>query len=115
VHPKEIAERLRRRYSSSTEKERCVKNLLLHLQGTFRTIYTCKLKDTTASGDAGQGTLTPDEARKSALASGKLPCELVTALIGLDDVQRRTKHHQTTFSTEVGGVLTKGMDSGVGP
>jgi hypothetical protein len=63
VQPKEFVEQLEKRYSTATEKERCVKNLLTHLQGTFKTIYTSKLKANTASGDAGQGTMTPDEAR----------------------------------------------------
>jgi hypothetical protein len=115
VEPREVADRMQAKYISSTDKERCVKNMLQNLQGTFRTIYTSKLKDNTASVDAGQGTLTPDEARAHALASGKLPSELVTALIQLHEVQKRTKHHQSTFSTEVGGVLAMGVESGVRP
>jgi hypothetical protein len=115
VHPREVADRLETRYTTSLEKERSVKNLMQTLQSTFKTIYTSKLKDNSASGDAGHGSFTPEEARSHALASGKLPSELVTALISLHQVQQRIKHHQTSFSTEVGGVLAGGIDLGPHP
>jgi hypothetical protein len=113
VHPKDVVERMAKR--SPLERERSVKNILQHLQGPFKSIYTSHLKDNTASGDAGQGTMTPEEARRHALESGKLPSELVDALIGLHQVEFRMKHLQTSFSTEVGGVLAKGAESGVHP
>jgi hypothetical protein len=46
------------------------------------------------------------------MKSGKLPGDLLTALISLRQVQNCMKHVQKAYSSEVGGVLTKGTDSG---
>lgn len=69
----------------------------------FQREFEAKVKDTSASGDAGHGGASPDEAKAAAAASGAFTDAVLEALVQLWQLKRKIRHKQPATTVGLPG------------